>query len=459
MRLSFHGAAGEVTGSMHLVEIGSRKVLLDCGLFQGRREEARRKNEQWPVDAAGVDAVVLSHAHIDHAGRLPLLVKKGYRGPIYCTPATRDLSAVMLPDAGHIQESDTAFLRKRGVEHAEPLYTLSDAQRVAGQMVAVPYDRPLDILPGVRVGFTDAGHILGSASVVLELDAAGRTRRFVFSGDIGRAGLPIIRDPQPPAGPQADVLIVESTYAGRVHESVEEAQAMLAAHVNTVAKRGGKIFIPAFAVGRTQEIVYELHGLALAGKIPGVPIYVDSPLAVNATDIFRLHGECFDHQEQLVDEVDEIFQFRLVRYVRSVEESKKLNDLRGPAIIIAASGMAESGRILHHLRNGLENHRNMVLLVGWQGSYTLGNRLREGAREVRILGEPVKVNAEVQMVAGYSAHGDREDLGGWVRGLGPAPRRAFVVHGEAGLAPMAEILRGAGVPDVTIPELHQAFDL
>jgi metallo-beta-lactamase family protein len=459
MRLSFHGAAGEVTGSMHLLEVGNRKVLLDSGLFQGRREEARRKNEQWPVDCTGVDAVILSHAHIDHAGRLPLLVKKGYRGPIYCTPATRDLSAIMLPDAGHIQESDSAFLKKRGVEHAEPLYTLSDAQRVAGQMVAVPYDRPLDILPGVRVGFTDAGHILGSASVTIDLDASGRTRRFVFSGDVGRSGLPIIRDPQPPAGPQADVLIVESTYAGRVHESVEEAQGMLAAHVNTVAKRGGKIFIPAFAVGRTQEIVYELHGLALAGKIPSVPIFVDSPLAVNATDIFRLHGECFDHQEQLVDEVDEIFQFRLVRYVRSVEESKKLNDQRGPAIIIAASGMAESGRILHHLRNGLGSHRNMVLLVGWQGSYTLGNRLREGAREVRILGDTVPVHAEVQMIAGYSAHGDRNDLGAWVRGLGPTPKRAFVVHGEAGLEAMATLLGECGVPEVNVPELHQSFDL
>ncbi len=459
MRLSFHGAAGEVTGSMHLLEVGGRKVLLDCGLFQGRREEARRKNEQWPVDCTGVDAVVLSHAHIDHAGRLPLLVKKGYRGPVYCTPATRDLCAIMLPDAGHIQESDTAFLKKRGVEHAEPLYTMSDAQRVAGQMVAVPYDRPLDILPGIRIGFTDAGHILGSASVTVDLDASGRTRRIVFSGDIGRTGLPIIRDPQPPAGPQADALIIESTYAGRVHESVEEAQGLLAGHVNAVAKRGGKIFIPAFAVGRTQEIVYELHGLALAGKIPGVPIFVDSPLAVNATDIFRLHGECFDHHEQLVDEVDEIFQFRLVRYVRSVEESKKLNDLRGPAVIIAASGMAESGRILHHLRNGLGNHRNMVLLVGWQGSYTLGNRLREGAREVRIFGETVPVNAEVQMVAGYSAHGDRNDLTGWVRGLGPVPKRAFVVHGEAGLAPMAGLLGECGVATVDVPELHQAFDL
>jgi metallo-beta-lactamase family protein len=459
MQLSFHGAAGEVTGSMHLLEVGSRKLLLDSGLFQGRREEARRKNEQWPVACTDVDAVILSHAHIDHAGRLPLLVKKGYRGPIYCTPATRDLSAIMLPDAGHIQESDAQFLKKRGQEHAEPLYTLSDAQRVAGQMVAVPYDRPLDILPGVRVSFTDAGHILGSASVALDLDASGRTRRVVFSGDIGRSGLPIIRDPHPPAGPEVDALVIESTYAGRIHESVEEAQGMLAAHVNTVAKRGGKIFIPAFAVGRTQEIVYELHGLALAGKIPGVPIYVDSPLAVNATDIFRLHGECFDHQEQLVDEVDEVFQFRLVRYVRSVEESKKLNDLRGPAIIIAASGMAESGRILHHLRNGLGNHRNMVLLVGWQGTYTLGNRLREGAREVRIFGETVPVRAEVQVVAGYSAHGDKRDLAAWVKGLGPTPKRAWVVHGEAGLQPMADLLREAGIPDVNIPELHQRFDL
>jgi metallo-beta-lactamase family protein len=459
MRLSFHGAAGEVTGSMHLLEVGNRKLLLDSGLFQGRREEARRKNEQWPADCTDVDAVVLSHAHIDHAGRLPLLVKKGFRGPIYCTPATRDLSAIMLPDSGHIQESDAQFLKKRGVEHAEPLYTLSDAQRVAALMVAVPYDRPLDILPGVRLAFSDAGHILGSASVVLDLDASGRTRRIVFSGDIGRSGLPIIRDPQPPAGPQADALIIESTYAGRVHESVEAAQGMLAAHVNTIAHRGGKIFIPAFAVGRTQEIVYELHGLALAGKIPNVPIYVDSPLAVNATDIFRLHGECFDHQEQLVDEVDEIFQFRLVRYVRSVEESKKLNDMRGPAIIIAASGMAESGRILHHLRNGLGNHRNMVLLVGWQGSYTLGNRLREGAREVRILGEEVPVRAEVQVIAGYSAHGDKNDLAAWVRGLGPTPKRAWVVHGEAGLAPMADLLKASGVPEVNVPALHQAFDL
>ena len=458
MKLSFFGAAGEVTGSMHLLEHAGRRIVLDCGLFQGRRQEAREKNEHFPAACVDADVVVLSHAHIDHAGRLPLLLKKGYKGPIYCTSATRDLSAVMLPDSGHIQESDAQFLKKRGQE-IEPLYTLADAQAVADQMFSVPYERPLEILPGVRLTFYDAGHILGSASVVLDLDGTGQQRRVVFSGDIGRAGLPIIRDPKAPRGPQADALIVESTYAGRVHESVGDAQDMLATHVNTVAKRGGKIFIPAFAVGRTQEIVYELHGLALAKKIPDIPIYVDSPLAVNATDIFRLHPEVFDEGEQLVGEVREIFQFRMVRYIRSVEDSKKLNEQRGPAIIIAASGMAESGRILHHLRNGLGDHRNMVLIVGWQASYTLGNRLREGARQVRIIGEEVPVRAEVKTVAGYSAHGDRNDLSAWVSALGPRPKRAFVVHGEAGLSAMAGILKDLGVPDVNIPALGDQTDL
>lgn len=456
MKLSFYGASGEVTGSMYLLEAAGRRVLLDCGLFQGKRQESREKNQHFPAACTDVDAAILSHAHIDHAGRLPLLVKRGYRGSIYCTPATRDLCAIMLPDSGHIQEADTQFLRKRGIE-VEPLYTLADARLVADHMIGVPYEKPVDVLPGIRLAFFDAGHILGSASVVLDIDEGGHPHRVVFSGDIGRNGLPIIRDPKPPAGPRADALIIESTYAGRVHESVEEAQGLLAKHVNTVARRGGKIFIPAFAVGRTQEIVYELHGLALAGKIPEIPIYVDSPLAVNATDIFRLHPEIMDEHEQLVGEVHEVFQFRMVRYVRSVEQSKRLNDLRGPAIIIAASGMAESGRIVHHLRNGLGDHRNMVLIVGWQACYTLGNRLREGAREVRIFGEELPVRAEVQTVAGYSAHGDRNDLSGWVEGLGPRPKQAFVVHGEAGLTAMSAMLKEMGVPEVNVPSLGDSF--
>ena len=459
MRVSFHGAAGEVTGSMHLVEVANKRILLDCGLFQGRREDARRKNTDWPPDCDALDAVVLSHAHIDHAGRLPLLVRKGYRGPIYCTSATRDLSAVMLPDSGHIQESDALFLRKRGV-NVEPLYTAADAGQVAELMRPLPYEETADVVPGVTVSFHEAGHILGSASVVLTIDGAGRTRRIVFSGDVGRNGLPIIKDPDPPALPApADALIVESTYAGRVHETIEESNELLARHVNIVAKRGGKIFIPAFAVGRTQEVLYELHRLARDARIPDVPIYVDSPLAVNATDAFRKHAEDFDTRESLVRDRRDIFAVPNAHYVRSVEESKALNAMHGPAVIIAASGMAESGRILHHLRNGLGSHRNMVLIVGWQGSNTLGNRLREGAREVRIFGEEVPVRAEVQTLAGYSAHGDKNDLGAWVKGLGPAPKRAFVVHGEAGLQPMAALLKDAGVPDVAIPELHQSFDM
>ena len=285
---------------MHLLEIGAKRILLDCGLFQGRREEANQKNIEFPAGAFSVDAVILSHSHIDHCGRLPLLVAKGYKGPIYCTPATRDLSVIMLADAGHIQESDADFLRRRGKTDAVPLYTIADAVHVNQQSITVPYDRPYDLFPGIRFSFTDAGHILGSASVVVEVDAPGGMRRIVFSADIGRSGLPIIRDPHPPAGNATDVLIVESTYANKVHESVEEAQQMLADHVNEVAKRGGKIYIPSFALGRTQEIVYELHGLALAKKIPTLPIFIDSPLAVNATDIFKLHPECLDDSEQLI---------------------------------------------------------------------------------------------------------------------------------------------------------------
>ncbi len=466
MRLTCWGAAGEVTGSMHLLEIGPRRLLLDAGLFQGRREEARRKNEHFPLDVHDLDAVVVSHAHIDHTGRLPLLVKLGFAGPIFCTPATRDLASVMLPDSGFIQEKDFEFLKKRGHNHlAEPLYTAHDATLVADHMVSLPYERPLDVVPGVRLTYTDAGHMLGSASVALDVadgGAGGRaTRRVVFSGDIGRWGLPIIRDPKPPRGSgPADVLIVESTYANRVHESPVEAQAMLAEHVNRVAKRGGKIFIPAFAIERAQELIYELHSLERDHAIPRIPIYVDSPLAVNATDVFRLHPEAFDRSERLVRETDDLFRFPLVKYVRSVEESKALNGLRGPAIIIAASGMAESGRILHHLRNGVGDSRNLVLIVGFQASYTLGHKLQEGDKEVRIYGEMVPVRAGVATIGGYSGHADRNELKRWVEGLGEPPRRAFVVHGETEqLQAMAALLTSLGVPRVDIPKPGEPFDL
>ena len=460
MRLTCWGAAGEVTGSMHLLEVGAKRILLDCGLFQGRREEARKKNESFPLAPGDIDVVVVSHAHIDHTGRLPLLIKKGYAGPIFCTPATRDLASVMLPDSGFIQEKDFEFLKKRGhTGMAEPLYTAADATRVVDSMMSLPYERPLDIAPGIRLTYTDAGHMLGSASVVLDIDEAGVKRRVVFSGDVGRWGLPIIRDPKPPKG-LADVLIVESTYANRVHESPVEAQSMLAGYVNQVARRGGKIFIPSFAIERAQELIYELHSLVRDNAIPQIPIYVDSPLAVNATDVFRLHPEAFDVSERLVRETDDLFRFPLVKYVRSVDESKALNALHGPAIIIAASGMAESGRILHHLRNGIGDHRNLVLIVGYQASYTLGHRLQEGAKEVRIFGEMTPCRAEVATIGGYSGHADRNELRRWLTGLGEIPNRAFTVHGETEqLQSMAELLRGLGVKQVDIPSLGQPFEI
>jgi len=459
MRITCWGAAGEVTGSMHLLEAAGKRVLLDCGLFQGRRQEAHDKNEKFPLTARDVDLVILSHAHIDHSGRLPLLVKLGFEGPVFCTPGTRDLSSVMLPDAGFIQEKDFEFLAKRGMASVgEPLYTAADATHVTDHMVGVPYDRAIDVAPGLRLTFVEAGHILGSATVVLEIDDLGTPKRLVFSGDIGRPGLPIIRDPQPPAG-HADVLIVESTYANRTHETVSEAQDVLARYVNKAAKRGGKIFIPSFAVGRTQELIYELHGLARDGAIPKVPIYVDSPLAVNATDVFRLHPEAFDRHERLVRETDDLFRFPLVKYVRSVDESKALNEMRGPAIIIAASGMAESGRILHHLRNGIGDHRNIILFVGFQASHTLGFRLQSGEREVRIFGEEIAVRAEVAAIGGYSAHADRNELRCWVQGLGGPPRRTLVVHGEAEqVEAMAGITRECGAADVVIPKLGQPLE-
>ncbi len=459
MRISFWGAAGEVTGSMHLVETGPHRIVLDAGLFQGRRAEAREKNLRFPDVCRNPTAVVLSHAHIDHAGRLPLLVKQGWRGPIFCTPSTMDLSGIMLPDSGRIQESDAAYLLKRG-QQVEPLYTGEDAEGVKELMVPVDYGEEKEIAPGITLTFHEAGHILGSAAVVLTVNGAGKPRRVVFSGDVGRSNLPIIKDPAPPALPEApDALIIESTYAGRVHETVDQSNDLLARHVNEVAARGGKIFVPAFAVGRTQEVLYELHRLLRDKRIPDVPIFVDSPLAVNATEVFRGHAEDFDRRESLVRDRADIFAVPNVRYVRSAEESKKLNGMRGPAIIIAASGMAESGRIVHHLKHGLGNHRNLVLIVGWAAAHTLGNKLREGHKEVRVFGEEVEVRAEVAQLAGYSAHGDKNDLRAWVEGLGPRPRRAFCVHGEAGLVAMTELMRGLGVREVSAPALGDSVEI
>ncbi len=460
LRLTFHGAAGQVTGSMHLLEAAGARFLLDAGLFQGRRAESHAQNANLPIDPRTLDGVILSHAHIDHAGRLPLLVRRGFHGPIYATAATRDLSAVMLPDAAHIQEKDAEFLarrRKVGPE-SEPLYTLADAVAVQDLMVGLPYRRVQHLRKHIAFEFTDAGHILGSASVDLRL-TEGATHRLVFSGDIGRPGLPIIRDPDPPAGP-VDTLIIESTYANRTHETVTDAETRLGGIVRQVAGRGGKILIPSFAVGRTQELVYSLHQLFRAGQIPGIPIFVDSPLAVDATAVFRLHPDLFDRDERLIERTTALFDFPLVQYVRDVSDSKKLNGMPGPAIIIAASGMAESGRILHHLANHVGDHKTVVLFVGFQGENTLGRRIQDGARVVKIFGEELPVRATVETIGGYSAHADRNELRAWLRRLGGPIKRAFVVHGEreATLA-MAQLLKEEGVRQVDVPAQGESFEL
>jgi metallo-beta-lactamase family protein len=461
IRLTFHGAAGgQVTGSMHLLEAAGARILLDAGLFQGRRVESRERNTELSVDPRRVDAVILSHAHIDHAGRLPLLVSRGFHGPIYATPATRDLCAIMLPDSAHIQEKDAEYLQRRGKAgpESEPLYTMADAVAVQDLMLGVPCRRVQYVRKHLAFEFTEAGHILGSASVDLRISES-RPHRLVFSGDIGRSGLPIIRDPDPPAGP-VDTLIIESTYANRTHETVDGAEEHLGDLVRKVAGRGGKLLIPAFAVGRTQELIYSLHRLFRAGKIPGVPIYVDSPLAIDATAVFRLHPELFDRGEKMVERTTALFDFPLVRYTREVTESKRLNVTNGPAVIIAASGMAESGRILHHLKHGVGDHRNLVLFVGYQGENTLGRRLQDGDKVVRIFGDELPVRAAVETIGGYSAHADREELRGWIRKVQGPIHRAFVVHGETeATQAMAKLLREEGVRTVDIPRLGQSFEL
>ncbi len=459
-KITFWGAAGQVTGSMHLLEAAGARVLLDAGLFQGHRAESASLNANLPFDPRRIDAVVVSHAHIDHIGRLPLLVRNGYHGPIYATPATGDLSAVMLADAAKIQEKDAEHLakhHKKGPE-SEPLYTMRDAVAVQDLVQGLPYKRIHYLRKNLAFEYTDAGHILGSASVDLRL-TEGTNHRLVFSGDIGRFGQPIVRDPDPPTGP-IDTLIVESTYGDRDHEPVLDSGLHLAEIVRRVAGRGGKVLIPAFALGRTQEMVYSLHELHRDGKIPAVNIYVDSPLAVDATTVFRMHPEVFDRREQMLEHTDKILDFSLLKYIRGVDDSKRLDTLLGPMIIVAASGMAEGGRILHHLASGIGDPKNCVLFVGFQAENTLGRRILDGARQARIFGDTYDVRAEIQSLDGYSAHADRNELRTWVKMLGGPVRRAFVVHGEAGPASaMAGILKEEGVGEVVIPQMGQSFDL
>lgn len=446
MEIEFSGAAREVTGSCHIVRVGGRTLVLDCGMFQGSRRESAAKNRALPLPTGEIDAVVLSHAHIDHAGRLPFLVAEGYEQKIWATAATRDLCAIMLADSAHIQEKDAHSLARRRREFVPPLYGMEDATRTMELMSGIPYDQSFEPIPGVQARYVDAGHILGSASVVLDCEEDGRTRRLVFSGDVGRSGLAIIRDPHPPDG--ADVMIMESTYGNREHESVAGARDRLAKVIRETAARGGRVLIPAFAVGRTQEMIYDLHALARDRQIPEIPIFLDSPLAIDATAIFELHPEVFDRSEQMIQVVTELFRHGLVHYTRDVEESKALAKHPGPLIIIAASGMAESGRILHHLAHHAADPRTTVLIVGFQAEHTLGRRIVEKQPVIKVFGEEIPLRARVEIINGYSAHADRNELRGWldaVKARRPGLSSVYLVHGEAAVQDtFATSLRSAG---------------
>ncbi|MBK8795364.1 MAG: MBL fold metallo-hydrolase [Anaerolineales bacterium] len=461
MRITFFGAAREVTGSMHLIEVNNRRILLDCGLFQGRRAETYERNLNFPFDPATLDAVVLSHAHIDHSGNLPNLCKNGFRGNIWCTSATRNLCTYMLMDSGHIQEQDVAYLNKRrqrqGEPPVEPIYTQADARLSLEQFVGISFHRPILVADGVEATFIPAGHILGAASVQLDIREAQTDKqwRLVFSGDIGRPGSPILQSPE--HFDAADILIMESTYGDRLHDTYESARKRLRDVVIGTARRRGKVIIPAFAVGRTQELVYALNQLDANGDIPATRVFVDSPLAVNATDVFRMHPEAWNEEVQqfLVDgNRRSPFDYSQIEYVREVRRSKQLNHLSDPAIIISASGMAESGRILHHLKNNIEDARNTILLVSFQAEQTLGRKLKDGEKRVRIFGDMYDVRAPVETIDGYSAHADQRELREWAGSLDQKRlQQLFLVHGEPQAADMLlELLRSDGFARVSAPE-------
>jgi metallo-beta-lactamase family protein len=453
--VTFWGAARTVTGSMHLLEARGQSLLLDCGLFQGHRAEAFHRNREFPFRPRDIDAVLLSHAHIDHCGNLPNLLRQGFAGPIYCTPATRALVAVMLGDAAKIQEEDAAYLnrkRDQGEPKIEPLYEGPHVYQTLLRLKAIPYDTPTEFGRDLEATFVNAGHLLGAAMIGLRINGPGGEQRLTFTGDLGRPGLPILREPAPV--PPGDLLISESTYGGHTHEPVEETAERLGEVVRATVERGGKVIIPAFSVGRTQTVVYFLHQLVHAGRLPDLPVYVDSPMSVRATEVFRAHPECFnDETLRLLQQDPDLFGEKRIHYIENVNDSIALNDKPGPCVIISASGMCEAGRVLHHLKHHIEDKRSTILIVGYQAEHTLGRRLVERRPEVRILGRTFTVKAEVVVLNGLSSHADHGEL---LRSLGPLAgkvRQVRLVHGEPErAAALAEGLKAAGFTDVGAPE-------
>ena len=464
MRINFHGAAHTVTGSQHLLEINGKKLLLDCGMYQGKRSEAYARNLNFHYDPKSVDAVILSHAHIDHSGNLPNLTKQGYEGVIYATHATKDIASVMIADSGHIQEADAEFVNKkraqRGEPPIEPLYTKEDAEEVAGMFVGVRYEEAFEPIPGVVARFYEAGHILGSAGVSLEIEEKGKKLHLWFSGDIGRYKLPLLRDPVLPT--RADYMIMESTYGDKSHSDPELAFLEFKNVVKRTVERGGKVIVPAFAVGRTQEIVYHLNQMMYNGDVPRVPVYVDSPLAVKASDIFKKHLDCFDEEtRKFVEESRHpALDFNMLSYVRSVDESKALNERKDPMVIISASGMAETGRVVHHIRNNIENPRNTICIVSWQAPDTLGRRLADREPEVRIFNEIYKRKCDVATIGGLSGHAGQDLLVKYATAVKDSVKDIFLVHGEEKQAmTLKGLLKERGMSRVHYPEMHDGVDV
>jgi metallo-beta-lactamase family protein len=464
MRINFHGAAHTVTGSQHLLEINGKKLLLDCGLYQGQRAETYERNLNFHFDPKSVDAVILSHAHIDHAGNLPNLAKQGYEGPIYATHATVDLGSLMIRDSGRIQESDAEFINKKRARHGgepiEPLYTEQDAAEVAGMFKGVDYAEAFEPIPGVVARLYDAGHILGSAGVSLEIEEKGKKIRLWFSGDIGRYRMPLLRDPILPEA--VDYMIMESTYGDKPHGDPDKAFIEFREVVKRTMERGGKVIVPAFSVGRTQELVYNLNEMMQDGTVPKVPVYVDSPLAVHATQVFRDHPECFDDETRqfVLEARHPALDFKMLTYVQSVEESKALNERKEPMVIISASGMAETGRIVHHIRNNIDNAKNTICIVSWQAPNTMGRRLADREPQVNIFGEVYKVKCDVATIGGLSGHAGQDLLMKYALGVKGSIKQLFLVHGEE---KQAMILKGflneQKLDNVHYPELHESVEL
>lgn len=459
MEIEFVGAAQTVTGSMHLVRTPHALLLLDCGLFQGRRQESAERNRHLPLPVKDIDAVILSHAHIDHSGALPLLVKQGYDGPIYSTHATRDLCAAMLMDAASIQESDARYLNKqieRGhldSDRVEALYTEADAVAALERFVTLPYHRTFEVAPGVRVTFFDAGHVLGSAITALDVDEGAKARRLVFTGDLGRNHMPILRDPE--VVPGAEILISESTYGDRLHDPISKMDDDLAETIKRTFARGGKVIIPAFALERAQEVVFALKALRRSGSLPPIPVFIDSPLTAKITEVFKMHPECFDEEARaMVRAQDPPFEFDGLRYIADVEASRALAQRPDPAVIISASGMCEAGRVLHHLRTTISDEKNTVVIVGFQAQHTLGRRLVERRPKVRIFGVERDRRAEVVVLNGFSAHADRDDLRRYATACREqgSLKAVALVHGELkAQASLRDVLLEDGAPRVIIP--------